>query len=102
MENEEQPGPDDAVEADDGFSTAHIDLGPNHDEPRGKQRAPRAPAASQSFNADEVNCMDSIFKLLLRGGDARQLARSKTGKGLMKKCESMHRSIARQKGEMAE
>lgn len=40
---------------------------------------------STSFSEEEVHLMDDLFKILLRGGDARILMRSKALPGLMKK-----------------
>jgi hypothetical protein len=54
-------------------------------------------AASQSFSEAEVLLLDSLIKLILRGGDARQLVRSEAAASLMRKCASMKAAIEKLK-----
>jgi hypothetical protein len=54
-------------------------------------------AASQSFTEDEVNVLDAIVLTILRGGDAKILARSPAARSLMQKVQRMKASVERTK-----
>lgn len=54
-------------------------------------------SASQSFTEDEVNVLDAIVSTILRGGDAKILARSPAARSLMQKAQRMRASCQRQK-----
>lgn len=54
-------------------------------------------SASQSFTEDEVSVLDAIISTVLRGGDARILARSRAARTLMQKVQTMKASCKRRK-----
>lgn len=61
------------------------------------ERGLRRLSASNSFTLEEVMCLDAILSAILRGGDARILARSDAGRSLMRKAITMRKSIESKK-----
>lgn len=58
-------------------------------------------AASMSFTPAEVAALDALTKTLLRGGDARQHARSPELRSVMRKVEVMKAALDRQREKRA-
>lgn len=54
-------------------------------------------AASQSFSEEEIEALDQLLKLILRGGDTYATVRSEAMISVMRKVLVMKTAIARQK-----
>jgi hypothetical protein len=58
-------------------------------------------AASTSFTAEEVDAMDEIVRLLLRGADMRQVGKSPVVAQLGRKVQVMRATLERQREKRA-
>lgn len=68
---------------------------------RKPRRASRRPAASQSFNVEEVAWLAQLMETLLRGGDTRTLIRSPHAAKVHQKVQTMRNRIEQLKKEKA-